>query len=117
MQVDKEQKQAMVPVVLDDPAELIAGQDRELLNGPVSDLCDFWGLSARAVVTFNKLDVIIGADVAVVNMNKVHLLAGEKTGRRIGLLKEWCRLRLKELRDKPGPSGEVKSTEVIDVAQ
>ena len=84
--------------VIDDMTEQYAiHQDRELLNGPASDLCDFWGLSARAIVTLNKLDVIIGADVASVNMNKVHLMTGEKTSRRIGLLKDWCRLRLAEL--------------------
>ena len=51
----------------------------------------------KAKDSLNKLDVIIGADVASVNMNKVHLMTGEKTSRRIGLLKEWCRLRLAEL--------------------
>ena len=106
----KEQVTAQVPVsVMDDPAELVAGQDRELLNGLVDELCEFFGLGKRALSILHEMDVIVGAEVAAVNMNKVCLLTGAKTARRIGLLKDWV---IMKRRDIAGPPGLGKQPEV-----
>jgi len=94
--------QAQAPgLVIDDPKEIMAGMDCELLNGPIDDLVDFFGLGSRVIVALHKLRVEKGLDLVGLNMNKVCLFAGDVTGRRISLLREWVQLKVEGLPVQP----------------
>ena len=92
------QEPATLPGI-DDPSELRDGFDRELLDGSVDDLCEFFGLGVRVIAALHKLDITTGGDLAKLKPLKIHQAAGDVTGRRINLLREWARLRLAELGD------------------
>lgn len=110
--------------VLDDPAEIVAGQNRELIQGPIADLVDFFGLGSRVIAALEKLDCETGLYLICLNINKVYLFAGETTGRRISLLREWVQLKVGDKnagvlqtkqRDIAGPSEDKKKNAVTSI--
>lgn len=97
---ETKQEQTPAPgLVIDDPAELRAGRDRELLAGPIQALVEFFGLDGtRMTVALRGLKVETGRDLACLKPYKINLVAGDITSKRINLLREWCRLRLNEIK-------------------
>ena len=79
--------------------------ERGLVNGPVENLCQFFGLGPRVTEALARLKCRTGRDLSQLNPNTWYHVSGEVTGRRILLLWKYLRLRQKvKAGDIAGPS-------------
>lgn len=95
-----------------------AGFESGLVNGPVENLCQFFGLGPRVAEALAKLKCRTGRDLSGLSPNAWYHVSGEVTGRRILLLWKYLRLRQKvKAGDAAGPSSTSKKSAVGEVAR